>query len=245
MHRVLDDAAVLHLVPEVVAFTAALANTGEDRVAFVELGDAVDQLLDDNCLADTRAAEDAGLATLGEWRHQVNDLHAGLEDLSLGRLLNEGRGKAMDGIVGIRDHGRALVQGLPQDVEKASQRRLAHRDRDGGAGGDNIHAAPQAIGRGHGNGTHAATAHLLLHFADQHTTLFGSDLYRVIDLGQLTFLELSIHDRAKDGDDFANSASICAVLGHSTSSTFRYSNRWIKQLWPEHRLQQRYQAILW
>ena len=65
-HRRVDHARITHFVPQVVALAAALAHTGKHRVAAVVLGDVVDQLLDDDRLAHTGAAEDAGLAALGE-----------------------------------------------------------------------------------------------------------------------------------------------------------------------------------
>ena len=92
MHGLVDDVlagvadlGLLHFQPEVVAFAGALADAGEDRVAAVLLGDAGDQLLDDDGLAEARAAEQAGLAAADERGEQVDDLDAGLEDLGLGR----------------------------------------------------------------------------------------------------------------------------------------------------------------
>lgn len=52
-------------------------STGEDGEATVGLGDVVDQLHDDNGLADTRTAEEADLATLGVRLNQINDLSRG------------------------------------------------------------------------------------------------------------------------------------------------------------------------
>ena len=55
-------------------------------------GDVIDQFLDQDGLADTGAAEQADLAALGVGADQVNDLDAGLEDLSGRLLLVKGRG---------------------------------------------------------------------------------------------------------------------------------------------------------
>ena len=88
-----DDARLGHLVDQVVALAAALADAGEDRHAGVLLGDVADQLLDDDGLADAGPAEDADLAALLERADQVDDLEAGLEDLDLGRLLVERRAR--------------------------------------------------------------------------------------------------------------------------------------------------------
>ena len=97
--RLLDDARLGHLVDEVVALAGALADAGEDGHAGVLLGDVADQLLDDDRLADAGAAEDADLAALLERADQVDDLEAGLEDLDLGRLLVERRGRRWIGRV--------------------------------------------------------------------------------------------------------------------------------------------------
>ena len=71
-----DDAGLRHLVIEVVAFARALADAGEHRDAAVQLGDVVDQLHDDDGLADAGAAERADLAALEERADQVDDLDA-------------------------------------------------------------------------------------------------------------------------------------------------------------------------
>ena len=83
---------------EIVALAGALADAGEHGVAAVDLGDVVDQLHDDDGLADARAAERADLAALGEGADQVDDLDAGLEHLGLGVLVEERGGGAMDRI---------------------------------------------------------------------------------------------------------------------------------------------------
>ena len=83
--RLVDDARLLHLEPEVVALARALAHAAEDREAAVLRGDVVDELLDDDGLAHAGAAEQADLAALDVGGEQVDDLDAGLEDL-VGRV---------------------------------------------------------------------------------------------------------------------------------------------------------------
>jgi len=61
-------------VPEVVALAGALADAGEDREAAVLGGNIADELLDNDGLADARAAIGADLAAAGEGRDQVDDL---------------------------------------------------------------------------------------------------------------------------------------------------------------------------
>ena len=91
-----DDAALLELEPEVVALARAFADAAEHRHAAVLHGDVVDQLHDDDGLADAGAAEQPDLAALQVRLEQVDDLDAGLEHLQFGRLLFERR-RARDG----------------------------------------------------------------------------------------------------------------------------------------------------
>ena len=80
-----EHARLLHLEVEVVPLAGALADAGEDRDAAVLARDVVDQLLDQDRLADAGAAEEADLAAPDVRRDQVDDLDPGLEDLDLRR----------------------------------------------------------------------------------------------------------------------------------------------------------------
>ena len=92
-----DNAALGHFTVQVVALAGALANAGEHRVAVVLGGNVIDQLLDQDGLADTGTAEQTDLAALCVGADQVNDLDAGLQDLCGGLLLLIAGGRAVDG----------------------------------------------------------------------------------------------------------------------------------------------------
>ncbi len=77
---------------EVIAFTGSLANSGEHRIAAVRVGDVVDQLHDQHCLADAGAAEQPDLAALCVRREQIDDLDSGYEHLRFRRLVRVGGG---------------------------------------------------------------------------------------------------------------------------------------------------------
>ena len=90
--RSVDDASArsvlpilrfLHFEPEVVALAGALADAGKHRVAAVLAGDAGDQFLEDDGLAQAGPAEQAGLAAADQRGEQVDDLDAGVEDFGL------------------------------------------------------------------------------------------------------------------------------------------------------------------
>jgi peptide chain release factor 1 len=103
-------------VVQVVTLTGTLTDTGEDRVTTVGLGNVVDQLLDQDGLADTGTAEQTNLTTTGVRGEEVDDLDTGLEDLGLGRLLDELWGVGVDGGELDTLDLTALVDGLANDI---------------------------------------------------------------------------------------------------------------------------------
>jgi len=60
-------------VVQVVALTGTLADTSEDRVTSVGLGDVVDQLLDKHSLSDTGTSEETDLSSSSVGGKQVDD----------------------------------------------------------------------------------------------------------------------------------------------------------------------------
>ena len=141
-------------------------DAGEYRHAAVLQGDVVDELLDDDGLADARAAEQADLAAAQIRLQQIDDLDAGLEHLQPRGLIFEGRRGAMNRIVQLGVHRSHLVHRLADHVEHAAQRFGADRHFHRMAQADGFHAAHQAFGGLQRDGAHAALADVLLHFAD-------------------------------------------------------------------------------
>jgi peptide chain release factor 1 len=170
--------------------------------------DVVDQLHDDDGLADAGAAEQADLAAREVRLEQVDDLDARLEHLQLGRLLFERRRMAvnrpallrLDGLIG-------EVHRLAEHVQHASERRGAHRHRDARARVDRAHAALQAVGRLHRDRAHAVLAEVLFDLADDVDLLgrvvVGDDVHGVVDLGKPAFV-FDVDDRPDDLDDLAD-----------------------------------------
>src|SRR5207244_11356110 len=75
--RVLVHAGLDHRVIEVVAFARALADTREHRIAAVRLRHVVDQLHDQDGLADAGPTDQAELAALAIQRDTIDDLACG------------------------------------------------------------------------------------------------------------------------------------------------------------------------
>ena len=224
-HRLVDDAGLLHLEPEVVALARALADAAEGREALVLLGDRADQLLDQNGLADAGAAEQADLAALGVGSQQVNHLDPRLQDL-LGRsqILDLGRAAVNRPALPVWKL-RALVDRLAEQVEDAAEGLLADRDRDRATGVDHLVAAAQSVRCVHGDRADAVVAEVLLHLADQvelGATLLRRDLdlERSEDLGNV----VGEDDVDDDARHLLDGPHVCSVVSHSSPSLFQVSS---------------------
>src|SRR5437879_12903168 len=99
-------------------------------------GDVPNQLLDDDRLADARAAEDTHLAAPLEWSDQVDDLDARLEDLELGLHVLESGRVAVDRQQLLGLHRALAIDGMAEHVKDAPQRHLPPLAPDRPAGAD-------------------------------------------------------------------------------------------------------------
>ena len=86
-----ENAGTLHIGQQLVPLAGPFADPGKDRDALVFLDHRVDQFHDQDCLADSGAAEHCGLAALRQRGEQIDDLDACLEHGRCGRLLRQRR----------------------------------------------------------------------------------------------------------------------------------------------------------
>src|SRR5829696_4954240 len=200
-HRLVGDARLLHLAPELGAFAGALAHAGEDGVPAVLGCDVADQLGDNDSLPDSSAAEDAGLATLSEGGDKVDDLDAGLEDLDGGRLVLESRCRSVNRIPGRRDDRTGLVDRLADDIEDAAECLRADRDGDGAAHILHRCATTETVGGTHGDSAHRIVAEVRLRLQGEDGAVVPGHLERVVDLRQHVRRELHVDHRAGDLQD--------------------------------------------
>ena len=142
----IDNARLCHLMPKVVALTAAFADTGENGVAAVLVSDIADKLLDKNGLADTCAAEKADLATLGVRRKQIDDLDARFEYLGRGSDLGKLGSETVDGHIVLCIDGSLTVDGLADNIEHAAERAFTNGHLDGRAGVNGTAATGDTVG---------------------------------------------------------------------------------------------------
>ena len=199
---VLEDVRLLHLDPEVVALTGALADAGEHGGAAEVAGHTGDHLLDEHGLAHAGAAEQADLAALDVGGQQVDDLDAGLQHLGGALEGREVRGRAVDrpAVLGLQLRGRH-VQGLAEHVEDVALHGVADRHRDGGTGVHDVGAAHQAVGGLQGDGADHVVAEVLGDLeGDRAALAVEVDLggQRVVDLRHRVGRELGVDHGADD-----------------------------------------------
>ena len=131
------------------------------------LGDVVDELQDEHGLADAGAAEEADLAALAVGGEEVDHLDAGLEDLDLGRLVDEARRLAVDRERLVALQRGAAVHGLADDVEDAAEDLFAHGHLDRLAGVLHVGPADQAVRGVHRDRAHGRLAEVLSDLEDE------------------------------------------------------------------------------
>jgi peptide chain release factor 1 len=183
---------------ESLPFAGALAHAGKHRDAAVRLGDVVDQLHDDDGLADAGAAEEADLAALEERLDEVDDLDTGFEHHLRRGLLVKRRSGAVNGQEFLGVHRAHAVHRLAQHVEHAAERLRAYGYGHRLAQADRLHPANQTLGGLERDGTHAALTDMLRHFADEVDRRFGlkavaDDTDSRVDERHLAFGELNVH----------------------------------------------------
>jgi len=203
---------LLHFQVEVVAFAGPLAHAGEHGDAAVVHGDVVDHLHHDDGLAHAGAAEHAHLAPAGEGNQQVDDLDARLEDVDRRILLEERRGRPVNGQLLVRHDLAEAVHGAADDVDDAPQARLADGNHDRGARVLDGHAAHQAVGDVHRDAAHDVVAKVLGHLDDEVVLGVIDGLVRDgegrQDGGKFSLCELHVDNRPDDlyhGSDVHNS----------------------------------------
>jgi hypothetical protein len=224
------ELGLLHLQPEVVALAGSFADPGKDGVAAVLAGDPGDHLLDDHGLAQTRPAEQPGLAPADEGGQQVDDLDAGDQRFGLGDQIGEVGRFVVDRSPIVGGDRSQSVDGLAEQVEDSTED--SHADRYGhrGAGVADFHAAFQPVGAAQGHRPDSTAAQVTGHLTDKHLALglladlaLDVDGQGIVQVRHLVLGELGIQGGA---DDLGDSARVQVGGNHlSFSNDIRQSIR--------------------
>ena len=116
-----DHFGVDHFVIKIVTFTGPLTHTGKDRVSTEEFRDIVDQLLNKNGLANTRAAKEANLTAFCIGAKQIDHFDTCDKDFRLSRLVHKFWCRGMDWHAGSGFNRAALINRLTNNVHDAAK----------------------------------------------------------------------------------------------------------------------------
>jgi sugar (pentulose or hexulose) kinase len=196
-------------VVQIVTLTSTLADTGEDRVTTVSLSDVVDQLLNEDGLADTSTTEETNLSTTSVRSEQIDDLDTSDQNLGRGGLVSERRGISVDRqeLVGL--DRSSLVNGVTSDVQDTTESGRADRDGNGSTSVGSLGTTNKTLSTVHGNATNDILTQVLSDLEDQLLVVVGG-LKSVQDRRQLGSVELDVDDGTTDLVDLAISNALGA-----------------------------------
>jgi hypothetical protein len=203
-HATIEHAGPPHFGEELVAFAGALADAGEDGNALVAFDHRMDELHDDDGLADTGAAEHGGLASLRQRRQKVDDLDTGFEYRGGRTAVAKRRGLSVDGrpqhVVG---QWRSVVADVADDIEETTENRIADRHGDRTSGRAHRHSALQSRGRLQRNAAHGARVEMRLNLDDEGCGPIPFDDESLLKPRKLGAIEGDINHRAAYGEDLS------------------------------------------
>ena len=142
----LNDRSLLHFVVQIVTLTGTLADTSEDGVTTVGLGDVVDQLLNEDGLSDTGTTEETDLSTTSVGGKEVDDLDTSDENLGSGGLFDELWGVGVDRQELVRLDGTTLIDRVTSDVHDTTESRGTDGDGDRRTGVDSLATTDETLG---------------------------------------------------------------------------------------------------
>ncbi len=162
------------------------------------LGDVVDELCNQNCLANTCAAEQPDLASAHDRLHKVYHLDASLEHFGFDRQAGEEWRWPVNRQTFPRSKVTFSVDGLADNVQHPPQRSLADRNRNRDTRIPHGHIAHQSLGRVHGDRPYLVLSEVLRNLQNQPLAIFSIDFERIQDRGQFSASEVNVYDRAHD-----------------------------------------------
>src|SRR5438270_9396922 len=121
-------------------------------------GNIVDQLEDDDCLANAGATECTYFATFGKRADQVDYFNSRLKNLRFDILISQRRRGSMNRIPFCELNRAPVIDRIAGNIENASESSLTYWDGDRATSVIHFHPPFQAFGRRHGNRAHPVFA---------------------------------------------------------------------------------------
>ena len=137
----IDHARFAHFDIKIVAFARPFAHTTEDGKSAMPFGNVVDQLEDDDCLANAGATECAHFAAFGKGADQVDHLNSSLKNLRFDVLIRERRRGPMNRIPFCELNRAFVIDRIAGNIENASESSVAYWHGDGATGVAYFHPA--------------------------------------------------------------------------------------------------------
>ncbi|MGY4300298.1 hypothetical protein ACVWXN_008393 [Bradyrhizobium sp. i1.4.4] len=139
---------------------------------------------------------------------KIDDLDAGDENFSFGRLVGVARRFLVDGAETFGLDRAGFVDRLADDVHDAAERAVTHRNRDRLAGVGHFLAAHQTFGHVHRDRADGGLTEMLRNF--QHEADVAVPGFQRIENGGQVALELHVDDGAHDLGDATDLVSCCS-----------------------------------
>ncbi len=215
-----DNSGFGHFQPKVISFARSLADAGKHRQPAVLQRYVVNQLQNEDGLANSRASEESDLSALHVRFDEINYLDPRLEHFQRGGLILKGRRRAVNRIVGVRDDRAELIDWFAEHIHHPAKRGPAHGNFNPFSQIVGLHAANHALDRLHRDRADASFAEVLLDLRRhvewfRHRVAFARDAASVVDGWQMPRLKLNVHHRS---DDLYHASHACVFLCHAAFS---------------------------
>jgi len=201
-----DDTSLNHLVVEIVTLSSSLSDTGEDRVTTMRFGDVVDQLHNEDSLADSGTTEETNLTTLYVWGKEIDDLDTSLENLDGRAGLDKFWWWGVDSLEGVSLDWASLVDWGTNDVDNSAEGGGTDWDHNWVTGVKNVLTSNDSLGGVHSNGSDGVLTQVLSDLEHQ-SVLSALNLESVQNWWSIA-IELDVDDWTNDGSDSADHTTL-------------------------------------
>merc|ERR1719320_996230 len=162
-----DDTALYHLVVQIIALPCPLAHTSKHGVPTMSLGHVVNQLHDEDSLADPGTTKQTNFSSFSIRSQQVDHLDASDEDLLFHAHLFECRCLGMNSLPLVSRDRTSLINRITNNIDDSAQSFRPNRNHDRITSVVHNIASNQSLCTVHSNCPHSILTEVLGHLQDQ------------------------------------------------------------------------------